>query len=192
MGRDVGRDVTVLLERWRDGDIEAGEQAMALLYPEIKKLAVHAFLRERADHTLQPTAVVHEAYIRMARGGGMDASGTLHFLALTARVIRQVLVDHSRERNRRKRGGADLVRIELDEGLLEHAATLDFIDLDRALEKLAEIDAQGATIVELKYLGGLTVNQIAAYMGISAATVSRKWLVVRAWLRGELSPERDP
>ena len=187
----MARDVTALIERWNAGDAEAGEQVMELLYDEVKAIAGHEFKRERRGHTLQPTAIAHEAYIRMAKGRSMKASGRSHFLALTSRVIRQVLVDYSRERGRRKRGG-DQVRVELAEVLLEQAGVdLDFVDLDRAMTKLATIDAQASAVVELKFIGGLTVDEIAAYPDVSAATVSRKWTFARAWLRTELQGDSE-
>lgn len=183
----MGRDVTELLGLWRSGDAAAGEQVMELLYDKVRQIAAHEFRRERADHTLQPTAIAHEALIRLAKGGVMDVSSRSHFLAITARVIRQVLVDYSRERGRRKRGG-DQVRVELAEGFLEHVGPLDFVDLDRAMTKLKQTDADAAAVVELKFIGGLTEKEIADYRGISKATVSRKWAIARAWLRGELEP----
>lgn len=186
----MGGDVTALLRRWNDGDADAGEEVMSLLYDEVKAIAGNEFRRERPGHTLQPTAVVHEAYIRLAQGGGMEASGRSHFLAITAKVVRRVLVDHSRERSRRKRGG-DQVRVELVEGLLEQAGLdLDFVDLDRAMVKLAKINARASAVVELKYIGGLTIDEIAAYMETSEATVSREWTFARAWLRRELGGRR--
>ena len=181
----MGRDVTVLLRRWQDGDAGAGEEVIALLYDEVRQIAGHEFRWERQGHTLQPTALAHEAYIRMAKGGAMDAVGRSHFLGIAAKVIRRVLVDYSRERGRRKRGG-DQIRVELDDELLPGATGLDFVDLDRAMVALEAFDAQASTVVELKFLGGLTVDEIAGHMAISKATVSRKWRIARAWLRGEL------
>ncbi len=181
----AGGDVTVLLRRWHDGDAGAGDEVMALLYPEVRRIAGHEFQRERRDHTLQPTALAHEVYMRMAKNGGIDASGRTHFLGIAAKVVRRVLVEHSRERGRRKRGG-DQVRVELDDDLLGGSTELDFVDLDRAMTALKKFDAQAAAVVELKFLGGLTADEIAGYMGISKATVSRKWTIARAWLRGEL------
>ena len=186
----MGRDVTALLERWSAGDEDAGAQAMELVYAEVREIAAREFRRERAGHTLQATAVANEALIRlMGSGGQLPAVNRAHFLAIAAKVIRRVLVDHARDRAREKRGGAELVRVDLAEDLLQTAdeAGLDVVDFDRALKALAEISERSAEVVELKFIGGLTTEEIAAHLEIGKATVSREWKFARAWLHDRLS-----
>ena len=187
MVEDTGKDVTALLRRWRAGNKDAGEEVLALLYGELRGIAAQQFRRERAGHTLQPTALANEAYVRMVQGAPIEASDRTHFLALAARVVRQVLVDYGRGKGRRKRGGARLRVTWSGIGPAVPAPATDVLDLDGALEQLAQINEHAARVVELKFFGGLTIEEIAAETGSSAATVSRRWQFARAWLLGELS-----
>ena len=181
------KDVTALLRRWRTGDKDAGEAVLALLYGELRGIAAQQFRRERPGHTLQPTALANEAYMRIVRGTPMEASDRTHFLALAARVVRQVLVDHGRGKGRRKRGG-EMLRVTLSEIHSEEPdLATDVLDLDTALIRLGEANEDAARVVELKFFGGLTTEEIASEMGSSIATVVRKWKFARAWLYSELA-----
>ena len=180
-------NLTDLLHRWNDGDQDAGDELMRLVYDELRAIAARELRRERPGHTLQPTALAHEAYLKMAAAGGLEASDRGHFLAVVARVIRRILVDHARERGRIKRGG-DHVHVQLIEalagGTVDRAP--DFAELDHALDRLADADSIAAKVVEMKFYGGMTLAEIADTLDISRATVSRKWTWARAWLHAAL------
>lgn len=180
-------DVTILLERARAGDAAASEEILPLVYEELRRLA-RAYLRgERPDHTLQPTALVHEAYIKMVDWKKEDWQSRAHFFSVAAQVMRNILVDHARHRNAERHGGG-LQRIELDESAGFSADSgVDLIDLDEALNELAGLDERHARMVELRFFAGLTLDQTAEALGISPATVSRDWTFVRAWLFDRLS-----
>ena len=161
---------------------------LPLVYDELRRLAGGYLRRERPGQTLQATALVHEAYVRLVRPGDRPWTGRTHFLAIAAVSMRQVLVDRARRRHAAKRGGARQ-RITLDEGLLPAPAPdagIDLVTLDRALTDLAALDAQQARIVELRYFGGLTVEETAEVMNVSPATVKRHWTVARAFLKKAL------
>lgn len=186
-------DINNLLERCRGGDSAAFDELVSAVYAELRKLAAYHLRAERTDHTLQPTALVHEAYVRLARGTERGWQDRAHFLAAAAQVMRHVLVDHARARAAGKRAG-QRTQIALDEAL-EVAAThdVDVLALDDALRRLAEVDPQLARIVELRSFAGLTLVEVAEIVGVSRATVEREWATARAWLRKELSPsEPDP
>jgi RNA polymerase sigma factor (TIGR02999 family) len=174
--------VTKLLLRWREGDRDALEQLMPLVYEELRRLA-RAYLRgERADHTLQSTALVHEAYLRLAGQNPPQWQNRAHFFAIAARVMRRILVDHARARAADKRGSG-VCTLALDEALAPaQKINLDVIALDSALTQLAELDDQQSQIVELRFFAGLTIEDTSEALGISPATVKRDWLVARAWL----------
>lgn len=180
-------NVTDLLHRWNGGDRGAGEELMKLVYEELRTIAARELRRERPDHTLQPTALAHEAYLRMEAAGGLNARDRGHFLAVVARVIRRILVDYGRERGRQKRGG-DRVHVQLVEALIEGVSkdTPDFVDLDKAMERMEQLDADAARVVELKFYGGMTLREICETMGVSRATVSRKWTWAKGWLHAAL------
>lgn len=180
-------DVTRLLHRWGDGDAAALEELTPLLYRELQRLAGGYLRGERADHTLAPTALVHEAYLRLVDDQGQAWSGRSHFLAIAARHMRQILVDHARRRNAAKRG--DGVRaITLDEALVVLQRPDELLALDHALESLAAVDPRKAQIVEMHYFGGLTQDEIAGLIGVHTNTVLRDLRLARAWLHAELSP----
>lgn len=163
--------------------------AFALVYDELRRLAASALRHERADHTLQPTALVHEAFLRLADEPTARWQNRGHFLAVAARAMRRILVDHARRYNAQKRGSG-AVRLSLDDA--GHAAavpteTLDLVVLDDALGRLAALDARQARIVELRFFGGLSVEETADIVGASARTVKRDWQMARAWLKREMA-----
>lgn len=181
-------EVTRLLVRWRDGDEAALEQLMPLVYDELRRLAERYMRSERPDHTLQATALVHEAYVRLA---GVDVAweDRIHFLSLAARMMRRVLVDHAKSGRRKKRGGG-AAKVTLDDiELASPAPTSDLLALDDALTRLAAIDERKARAVELHFFGGLTYDETAAALGVSAATVDRDLRMAKAWLYHEVKGE---
>ena len=184
---DAG-DVTRLLERASAGDTGARARLFDVLYRELRRLAEAAMRGERTDHTLQPTALVHEAFLRLASDQGRFESRA-HFLGVAAGVMRRVLVDHARGRNARKRGGgATRVSVDdLDDLPRRASEELDLVVLDDALSRLSVLDARQGQIVELRFFGGLSVEETAAVVGISERTVKREWQLSRAWLRREMA-----
>jgi RNA polymerase sigma-70 factor (ECF subfamily) len=181
-------DVTVLLARWNNGDTEALKQLLGLVHDELRHLAGHLLRRERADHTLQPTELVHEAYLRLEGLQEMPFEGRRHFYGAAAQAMRRILVDHARQRNAEKRGGPEQQRVPLDEALnLPVDLRLDFVSLDEALTALAAHAPDKARVVELRFFGGLSISETAEVMGIAQATVKRHWVFARAWLLRRLS-----
>jgi len=180
-------DVTGLLLRWSDGQEGARERLMRLVYGELKKIAARHLRGERADHTLQPTALVHEAYQKLIDQHRVRWQNRAHFYAVAARLMRRVLVDHARRRLAQRRGaGAEKVSLD-DEDVAGTLPEADVIALDDALVELATFDADQARIVELRYFAGLTAEEAAEALGISRATLMREWAVARAWLHRRLS-----
>lgn len=178
-----------LLSRAAAGDDKAASRLLPLVYDELRRLAGGYLRRERPGQTLQATALVHEAYMRLVKPGDQPWTGRTHFLAIAAVSMRQVLVDRARRRNAIKRGGVRQ-RVTIDEGLLPSPspdAGVDLVALDRALTELAALDAQQARIVELRYFGGLTVEETAEVMDSSPATVKRHWTLARAFLKKALA-----
>ncbi len=181
-------DVTSLLDQWNDGDPEALKRLLALLYPELKRLADDLLRHERSDHTLQPTALVHEAYIRLIGLREMRLESRRHFYGAAAMAMRRILVDHARQRRAQKRGGPDLARAPIDEAL--NAAVdlrIDFERLDEALEQLTAFAPDKARIVELRYFTGLSIQDTAELLDLAPATVKRHWAFARAWLHRALT-----
>jgi RNA polymerase sigma factor (TIGR02999 family) len=187
-------DVTVLLRAWQQGDREAGDALFAAVYTELRGCAVRYLHRERRDHTLQPTALVNEAYLRLTNQGKVDWEGRAHFLALAATMMRRILVDHARAHGAEKRGG-DWERISLDVAEVddahdpmellaptEHIAPTELLALDSAIDALAAIDPFQARLVDLRFFGGLSIEETAAVLDSSPATVKREWALSRAWL----------
>jgi RNA polymerase sigma factor (TIGR02999 family) len=182
--------VTVLLKAIGAGDTTAEQRLLPLVYRELHRLARSYMRRERPDHTLQATALINEAYLRLA-GGVVDWKNREHFIGVAAQVMRRVLVDHARARNADMRGGG-LKRVDLEEGLaLSSARSDELLSLDEALEALAKINGRQARVVELHYFGGLSMEQIAALLGISERSVKRDWSLARIWLFEALRSNRS-
>ena len=185
MSEGPAQAVTALLARWRGGDAAAYERLLPLLYGELRAVARRHMRREREDHTLESRALVHEAYLRIAGQGPFDLRDRTHFLATASHVMRQVLVDHARSRQAAKRDGGLRVGIEAALGIAAPEG-LDVVVVDEALKALALLDARQAQIVELRFFAGLSIEEAAAALGLSAATVKREWATARAWLAREL------
>ncbi|MEM7355488.1 MAG: sigma-70 family RNA polymerase sigma factor [Acidobacteriota bacterium] len=184
--------VTDLLARWAEGDRSAADDVLPLVYDELRSIAERYLRRERRGHTLQATAIVHEAYVQLIEQNGLRFENRAHFIGFAARVLRRVLVLYARERNAGKRGGR-LHRVTLVESApLARDAPPDLVALDDALTSLASFDRRKARIVELRFFGGLSGHEIADLLGIGTATVSREWRSARAWLFAELSPDGPP
>lgn len=181
-------DVTTLLARWSSGDAGALEQLTPIVYDELRRIARRHLARERKDHTLQSTALVHEAYLRLIGGSGSEYQNRQHFFAVAAQVIRRVLVDHARAVNAAKRGGGaqKIVLEDQPEASAPAENVAEVLALHEALERLAAFDPQQARIVELRYFAGLSIEETAEVIGISPATVKRDWVMARAWLAREL------
>jgi RNA polymerase sigma factor (TIGR02999 family) len=185
--------VSALLQAWGKGDLEAREKLIPLVYDDLRRRAAAYLRRERTEHTLQPTALVHEAYLRLTGQERVVWQNRAHFYGLAAQMMRRILVDHARGHGRGKRFGA-AVRVELD----DRAAKADPPDcelllLDQALNELAAVDPQQAQIVELRYFGGLTETEIASLLTVSRSTVTREWVIAKGWLYRRITsgPERS-
>ncbi len=186
MSPPSGETISAMLHHWRQGDAEALDRLIPVLYRDLHRLATDLMRQERPDHTLQATALVHEAYFRLAKLHDVQWGDRTHFIAMAARTMRRVLVDHARSHQAHKRGG-DVVHITLiDTDQPASQNELDVVELDAALTRLGDIDTQQARVVELRYFAGLTNDEIAGVLDVSAATVKRKWTVARAWLYREL------
>ena len=179
-------NVTKLLLDWGAGNRAALDALTPLVYDELRRLAGHYLRRERPDHTLQSTALVHEAYMRLIDQRNVRWQNRAQFFGLAAELIRRILVDHARAKQAAKRGGT-AVKLTLDEALDASAGRdLDLVRLDDSLKALAEVDAQQGRIVELRYFAGLTIEETAEALDISPATVKRDWVVAKAWLRRQM------
>jgi RNA polymerase sigma factor (TIGR02999 family) len=175
-------DVTQLLDRWCGGDVDAFNALVPLVYDELRTLAAHCLRDERDGHTLQPTALVHEAFLRMRNVRSVQMENRAYFYGAAARTMRRVLVDHARRRRADKRGG-DRSAAELTAALDQPIdVRMDLVALDEALEALAEIAPEKAKVIELRFFGGLTIEETADYLGIAPATVKRQVAFARAWL----------
>jgi RNA polymerase sigma-70 factor, ECF subfamily len=183
---DSQADVTVLLAKLAKGNQDAGEKLVPLVYDELKRLARRYMRRERPDHTLQATALVHEAYFKLVRQQSVHWEGRSHFFGIAARLMRRILIDHARGHLREKRGGANEVLPLNEELLFSPERSEELVRLDDALERLSAIDARQGQIVELRFFGGLSVEETAAFLRISPKTVKRDWAIAKAWLHGEL------
>lgn len=180
------KDVSGLLAAWNEGDQAAQEELLPLVYDELRRLARNHLRRERPNHTLQPTALVHEAYLRLVGEGGATWQNRAHFFGIAARLMRQILINHAEARAAARRGGG---AFRLSLGAVDRLAEgpeVDLIALDDALKGLAALDPRQGQIVELRFFGGLTVEETAAVLGLSPATVKREWSAARAWLRREI------
>ena len=186
---DESHDLTRLLMAWREGSEGALSRLMPLVYQELRKIAGILLSRERRGHTLETTALVHEAYLMLADLGGIPWRDRVHFYAMSARIMRRVLINHARRQGRTKRGGG-LQQLSLDE-LRDRPESRapDLLALDQALRELADLDPQQMELVEMRFFGGLNREQLAEALGISSATVTRRWRMARAWLIRYLSSE---
>jgi RNA polymerase sigma factor (TIGR02999 family) len=185
-GPTEGPDVTGLLRAWSSGDRNALDELTSLVYEELHRLARRHLRSERPDHSLQTTALVNEAYLRLVDYTRLEVLDRAHFFAVSAQAMRRILVDHARRRNV-KRGG-DRQRVSLDEvSTIGDARSTDMVALDDALRALTERDPRKARVVEMRYFGGLTVDEVASVLGVSAVTVMRDWRVAKAWLYRELT-----
>jgi RNA polymerase sigma-70 factor (ECF subfamily) len=182
-------DVTTLLSRLAEGDRSVVPRLMPLMYDELRRLAATYMQRERTDHTLQPTALVHEAYLRLIEQRETTWKNRAHFFGVAAQLMRRILVDHARSRLRDKRGG-ELQKVSLDEGLVFSTdGSAELVELDGALSRLEKLDARQCRVVELRFFGGLTVDEAAEALQISPRTVEREWNFAKAWLYLELHGE---
>ncbi len=181
---DRREDVTALLALARQGDSEATAALIEIVYPELRRLAAMYMRNERREHTLQPTALVHEAYLRLV-GQSLDLQDRSHFFGVAAYLMRQVLVEHARARKALKRDGR---KVPIENDLPVAAAeSEDLLALDEALQKLAAIDERQSRIVELRYFGGLTIAETASVLGVSEKTIKRDWVLAKTWLHREIS-----
>ncbi|MCA9039676.1 MAG: sigma-70 family RNA polymerase sigma factor [Planctomycetaceae bacterium] len=180
---------TQILQALSDGDQAASEMLLPIVYDELRHLAAYFLKSERLGHTLQPTALVHEAYLKLVNQEKGEWDGRTHFLAIAARQMRRILVDYARAKASVKRGG-NLERIPLDSAIVfSHERPEDIMTLEETLQKLEKLDPQQAELVELRFYGGLTVEQAARHLGISKRTAELEWKMIRAWFRKELSKE---
>jgi RNA polymerase sigma factor (TIGR02999 family) len=183
------RSVTELLHEWGQGDRKALEAILPQVYEELRRLARYHLKQQRPNHTLQTTALVHEAYMRLAKEGGLRVESRAHFLGVAAQLMRWILVDYERRRRASRHGGGK-TRIALDAALSAPRSPvpeIDLLALDEALERLAKLDSQQSRVVELRYFGGLSIQDTSEFLGISPATVKRSWASARAWLLREMS-----
>lgn len=189
MAEQSTNEVTRVLVAAAGGDQNAAEKLLPLVYDELRALAAGALRRERRDHTLQPTALVHEAFLRLIDQSHAEYNSRTHFFAIGAQMIRRVLVDHARKHHAVKRGGhAERLTLTamVDPG---HERELDVLALDDALKRLAELDDRQAKVVEMRFFGGLSVEQTADMLDVSPRTVEQDWRMARAWLKRELSED---
>jgi len=188
----TGADITALLDRAAGGDARAADALLPLVYDELHALAGAYLRRERPDHTLQTTALVNEAYLKLVRTPDARFESRAHFLAVAAQAMRRILVNHARDRGRLKRGG-DKVREALDDSAIVAAEQrLDLVALDEAMQKLSALDARKAHTVEMRFFGGMSVEETATFLALSAPTVKRHWQLAKVWLYQEISGGRAP
>jgi RNA polymerase sigma factor (TIGR02999 family) len=188
---EAPENVTQLLIGWGQGDKEALDRLVPIVYDELRRQAARYLRRERVGHTLQTTALIHEAYLRLVDQRNVHWQNRAHFFGIAAQLMRRILVDHARTKKRAKRGGSD-VRVSLgDVQAVVKGKDLNVVALDEALDRLAEIDEQQSKIVELRFFSGLTVEETAEVLGISTATVKRDWSMAKAWLHREISNDEQ-
>jgi RNA polymerase sigma factor (TIGR02999 family) len=184
--------ITQLLIAWGDGHREALDQLLPLIYDDLRRIAAAFMLRETPGHSLQPTALVHETYLRLIDQRRVQWRNRAHFFGVAASMMRRILVDHARARRAEKRGGdGERVTLMADEVAAPEQNGIDVLDLHESLERLAAFDPQQERIVELRYFGGLTIDEAAEVVGISQATVVREWTIAKEWLRADLSGARS-
>jgi RNA polymerase sigma factor (TIGR02999 family) len=184
---DKPQEISVILKDWSGGNRASADVLLTLVYDELRKIAGKYLRKERSGHTLQPTALVHEAYMKMIDISDINWQDRAHFFAVSANVMRHILVDHARAKLADKRGG-DSERIALEDAIsLSNEPNVDLLAVDEALNELAQFDEQQSRIVELRFFGGLTIEETAHVAGISPATVKREWAMAKAWLHRKLS-----
>ena len=180
------QEISVILKDWSGGNRASADRLLALVYDELRRIAGQYLRKEKSDHTLQPTALVHEAYMRLIDISDISWQDRAHFFAVSANIMRHILVDHARAKLAEKRGG-DAQRISLEDAdSLSSEPNIDLLAVDEALNELAEFDEQQSKIVELRFFGGLTIEETAHVAGISPATVKREWAMAKAWLHRRL------
>ncbi|MGA7538311.1 MAG: sigma-70 family RNA polymerase sigma factor [Steroidobacteraceae bacterium] len=180
-----------LFRLWRSGDDDALRRLLPLVYEELRRVARRHLRGERSDHTLQTTALIHEAYLRLMDQGAAEVRDRCHFVALTSHLMRQILVDHARARLAKKRDGG--YRVTLGEAVaVTDPGEIDVLAVDEALSRLAALDLQQARVVELRYFGGLSIRETSEVLGVSEATVKRDWTTARAWLHREIESAQRP
>jgi RNA polymerase sigma factor (TIGR02999 family) len=189
---DDSDQMTTLLMDWRNGNKEAGDRLMAKAYQQLKRISAHHMQRERRDHTLQGTALVHELYLRLFGGATVDWKDRAHFVAVASQQLRRILVDHARGVHAEKRGG-DRIKISLTQanGWAADQQEEDLVDVDEALRELEELDPRVGKVVELRFFGGLTAPEAAEVLGISLTTLKRDWEFARTWLKSRLMPRKE-
>ena len=186
MAEDQSGEVTQLLQQWTGGNPKALDALMPLVYKELRRLAHYQLQSERPDHSLQSTALVHEAYLRLVGGQQVEMQNRAHFIAIASRAMRQILVDYARSRKADKRDGG--FRIDYDDlDALPIKGDAELLALDNALSELSRIDERQSKIVEMKFFGGLSAPEISEVLGISRATVDRDWAIARVWLHRQMS-----
>jgi RNA polymerase sigma factor (TIGR02999 family) len=186
MSEPSSKVISALLAQWQAGDEEALRGLLPLVYSELRRLAHRYLQKERPDHTLQSAALVHEAYLRLVKQDGGKFQNRSHFLAICAQLMRQVLIEYARSRQAAKRHGG--YKLSLNDAVaLAEGRSVDLLSLDDALKGLAQLDVQQSHIVELRFFGGLSIEETAHVLGISPATVKRHWTTARVWLRREMS-----
>ena len=191
MRNEDRQDITALLAAWNDGDADALDRLMEVVYPELRRIARRSLRRRRAGESVESAALVNEAYLKLVGAGGIRCENRAHFLALCSQIVRRVLVDHARRRGFAKRGGGALF-VTLDEALVAaESRGIEVLALDEALEALTRFDRRKGRVVELRYFGGLTVEETAEVLGVSVDTVKRDWRMARAWLLAELAGKRN-
>ena len=190
---DSGERITQLLQSWQQGDVQSGEEVVPLVYAELRRIARIRLSAERAGHTLQPTALVHEAWLRLMQQHGANWQNRAQFFAIAAQAMRRILVDHARRRHSGKRnsGEAPIALDRIEEIVASPVPDQEMLALDAALEQLAALDSQQARVVELRFFGGLSIEEAADVLGLSPTTVKREWATARAWLFREIQRQNQ-
>ncbi len=180
--------ITQLLNQWSDGDAEVLDDLLPLVYKELRRQAAGYLRRERSDHTLQPTALINEAYLKLIDQRDVKWQNRAHFFAIAAQAMRRILVDYARDRHREKRGGA-AENLPIDEALtiVSQEKSVDLVALDEALNNLAQFDERQAKVVELRYFSGLSIDEAAEVLNVSNVTIRRDWNMAKAWLHQEIT-----
>lgn len=183
------KEISLILKNWSGGKRESADALLSLVYDELRRIARQYLRKERSDHTLQPTALVHEAYMKLIDISDVSWQDRAHFFAVASNVMRHILVDHARARATDKRGG-EARHIALEDAIsLSDEPDIDLLALDEALKQLATFDEQQSKIVELRFFGGLTIEETARVLGISPATIKREWTMAKAWLFRRMKDE---